>query len=107
MTLEQNTPNNIEVDIKQSQVRISWADGYKSSYSFNQLRKICPCAGCEQLRANDDPLRILKPEQVVTEATLQPDNPVEMVGHYALQFSWGDGHSAGIYTFKFLRQVSG
>jgi DUF971 family protein len=35
---------------------------------------------------------------------LQPGNPVEMVGNYALQFMWADGHRTGIYTFELLRQ---
>ena len=106
LTIEQKTPTDIEVDVKQRQVRISWADGYHSAFTFNQLRKICPCAACNEQRQNQDPLRVLKPDQVFTEAQLTPDTPVEMVGNYALQFMWADGHRTGIYTFEFLRQQS-
>jgi DUF971 family protein len=28
------------------------------------------------------------------------------VGQYALQFVWSDGHSAGLYTFAYLREMS-
>jgi len=30
---------------------------------------------------------------------------IEQVGNYALSFSWGDAHSTGIYTFRFLRAL--
>jgi DUF971 family protein len=28
---------------------------------------------------------------------------LDQVGNYALSFTWGDGHSSGIYTFRYLR----
>jgi DUF971 family protein len=106
LTLEQKTPRNIEVDLKGRQVRITWADEYHSVYPLDYLRQICPCATCNAQRRNQDPLRILKPDQIVTKAELQADRPVEMVGNYALQFFWTDGHNAGIYSFEFLREKS-
>jgi DUF971 family protein len=30
---------------------------------------------------------------------------VEAVGHYALQPVWSDGHSYGIYSWEYLRQL--
>ena len=30
---------------------------------------------------------------------------VEAVGAYALQFTWGDGHSTGIYSWEWLRSA--
>ena len=102
----QKTPTNIEVDLKQSEVRIAWADGHQSSYPLDYLRQICPCATCNELRRNQDPLRILNPDQIVTKAELRAERPVEMVGNYALQFFWADGHNSGIYSFEFLRQKS-
>ncbi len=106
LTLEQKIPTDIEVDPKQSEVRINWTDGYKSTYSLDYLRKICPCATCNEQRSNQDPLRVLKPDQMLTKGELRANNPVEMVGKYALQFFWADDHSTGIYTFEFLRQQS-
>jgi DUF971 family protein len=29
----------------------------------------------------------------------------EVVGRYALNFQWSDGHGEGIYTFDFLRGI--
>ena len=106
LTLAQKTPTDIEVDMKQREVRIIWGDDVQSVFTFDHLRKICPCATCNEQRANHDPLRILKADQLVVSANLPEDNPVEMVGNYALQFFWGDGHRTGIYTFQFLREQS-
>lgn len=106
LTLEQKTARNIEVDMKGREVRITWADGQHSVYSLDYLRQICPCALCNEQRRNQDPLRILKPEQIVTTAELRLERPVEMVGNYALQFFWGDGHNVGLYSFEFLREKS-
>ena len=30
---------------------------------------------------------------------------VEIVGRYALNFRWSDGHDTGIYSFRYLREV--
>ena len=106
LTVEQKTATEIEIDLKQREVRIQWADGLLSTYGFDLLRKICPCAVCNEQRQNLDPLRVLKPDQIVKKAELIPENPVEAVGNYALQFFWADDHRTGIYTFEFLRQNS-
>ena len=106
LTFEQKQPTNIEVDIKKSEVRITWADGFKSVYPLAYLRKICPCATCNEQRSNDDPLRVLSPDQVLVSGKLSPDHPVEMVGNYALQFFWDDGHRTGIYAFEYLRRAT-
>ena len=106
LTIEQKTPVNIEVDRKQREVRITWADQYQSRYSLDYLRKICPCAVCNEQRRNQDPLRVLRADQLGTTAELRPEQPVELVGNYALQFFWADGHNTGIYSFEFLRQKS-
>ena len=106
LTPDQKRPTNIDIDIKKREVRITWADGLQSAYSLDHLRKICPCAGCNAERNNDDPLRILKPDQALASGDLVADKPVEMVGNYGLQFFWADGHRTGIYTFEFLRQAA-
>ncbi|MCB0222439.1 MAG: DUF971 domain-containing protein [Anaerolineae bacterium] len=106
LTPEQKHATNVEVDLRQRQVRITWGDGFESIYPLDLLRKNCPCAACNEQRKDDDPLRILKPDQALASGDLTPGNPVELVGNYALQFNWIDGHRTGIYTFEFLRRLS-
>jgi DUF971 family protein len=81
---------------------IEWSDGVVTSYTWQQLRKNCPCAGCREEREKPpDPFRILKPEELV------PLAPVSMtpVGRYAYKITWSDGHDTGIYTLEFLREL--
>jgi DUF971 family protein len=107
LTAVQKQPTNIEVDIKQEEVRITWGDGEVSRYSLEYLRKNCPCATCgEQRKMQEDPLYVLPPSMAAISAELDPEHPVEMVGNYALQFFWDDGHRTGIYTFGYLRNIA-
>lgn len=46
MSTEEPKPVKIDVDRRESVVRISWKDGHESSYSFMLLRAACPCASC-------------------------------------------------------------
>jgi DUF971 family protein len=32
-------------------------------------------------------------------------NRLELVGGYAIQVFWGDGHSTGLYSFDLLRKI--
>lgn len=106
LTAAQKQPADIQVDIKNSQVRIAWADGATTIYPLEYLRKICPCAVCNEQRNNDDPLRVLSPDQAKASGKLDANHPVEMVGNYALQFFWDDGHRTGIYSFEYLRRAA-
>jgi DUF971 family protein len=106
LTHEQKTPSNIDVDLKQREVRITWADDYQSVYPLDYLRQICPCAVCEELRHSDSPLCLSQPDQISPCADLRAEQPVTKVGSYALQFFWADDHNTGIYSFEFLREKS-
>jgi len=44
--------------------------------------------------------RILKPESVPADIRAEE---ISLVGRYAIQFRWSDGHSTGIYPFDTLR----
>lgn len=101
------TPTDIRVDLKKRQLSVDWQDGYTSHLAFELLRQQCPCAVCNELRAeaNADPLRILSSDQANASGELDPETPVQEVGRYALQFFWTDGHRTGIYTYPFLREL--
>ena len=76
-------------------VEIDWPDGHQSRYEHELLRGFCPCAHCQ---GHHGPVRFVPsgaPELV----------EIAEVGHYALRLGWGDGHTTGIYSFRFLRQL--
>ena len=47
--------------------------------------------------------RVLKPESVAEELTI---DDLSLVGRYAINFRWSDGHDTGIYSFRYLRELS-
>ena len=89
-------------------LQIEWDDGEVSFYPLAFLRRKCPCASCSEARQatpmKTNPFRILQPHEIVgAEVDLLE---AEVVGRYAFNFSWSDGHREGIYTFEFLRQLA-
>jgi DUF971 family protein len=46
--------------------------------------------------------RTLKPEVISDELEI---NDLTIVGRYALNFRWSDGHETGIYSFQYLRDL--
>jgi len=79
---------------------ITWADDHVSRYSAAGLRRACPCAQCVNEWTGQ---RVLKPETISQELTIAD---LSIVGRYALNFRWSDGHETGIYSFRYLRELS-
>jgi DUF971 family protein len=78
---------------------IQWADGHESRYVGPVLRGLCPCASCQD---EDTGQRLILPIHIPDTLEFKT---VELVGLYALQFGWSDGHGTGIYSFERLRQL--
>ena len=74
---------------------ITFGDGQKFSYPHEILRGYCPCAGCQ---GHSGTIKF----QTGGDLELRE---IERVGNYALGLTWGDGHSSGIYSFRFLRAL--
>jgi DUF971 family protein len=84
------------------ELSIQWDDGHASIISLHTLRENCPCAGCQ---GETVLLKTYKPEPQQHLPGRYTLTGVQQVGHYALQISWGDGHSTGIYTWAILRNL--
>ena len=82
-----------------SQLRISWADGRVCNYQAVALRRACPCAQCVDEWTGE---RTLKPQTISDEIEI---GDLSIVGRYALNFRWSDGHETGIYSFQYLRDL--
>jgi DUF971 family protein len=69
------------------------------------LRRACPCAACG---GEPDVLGNItsRPGGVsYSDASFQLTG-FEIIGGYAVQPRWGDGHVTGIYSFQYLRRLS-
>ena len=84
------------------ELAISWSDGEETFLRLTDLRRACPCAACG---GEPDVLgNIDRPEVTYTPASFELRG-YQMVGGYALQPTWGDGHGSGLYSFAFLRRL--
>jgi DUF971 family protein len=78
------------------ELTISWSDGSESKLGAAGLRRSCPCAACVNEWTG---------EKMLTDASVPDDisfTGISIVGRYALNFRFSDGHETGIYSFKFL-----
>jgi DUF971 family protein len=84
---------------------VEWNDGHRSTYTWQHLRKACPCATCrEEQTKPPDPFRILTAAELAPKPPLKPV-AMTPVGHYAYKITWNDGHDSGIYTLESLRAL--
>ena len=108
------TPSDLKVKLAEQKLVVDWKDGKRSEYSLAELRRICPCAACRTERdqaspldkggqrgvTSSIPLRILKADPTGVRVV-----SAKLVGNYAIQFDWSDGHNTGIFDFRFLRSL--
>ena len=93
-------PEAIDV-LPDGAVRILWPGGPEVTVPAVRMRDACPCAGCVEEGTG---------RKLLDPATIPADiRPLQIapVGSYAVQFTWSDGHSTGIYSWDTLRRVCG
>jgi DUF971 family protein len=103
-------PTGIDI-IADREVVISWSDGTTTRHAAARLRAECPCATCGQETKGPEahaPIKLgqplpLMPARARTDVTIRE---VEPIGHYALRFTFSDGHDTGIYGYEFLRGMN-
>ena len=95
-------PTKIKLAAGNDTLSIHWSDGHASAYSYPYLRDRCPCASCREGGGTHR-----QPSNLLPMLGVKPLRPerAELVGRYALQVFWNDGHSSGIYSFDYLRSL--
>lgn len=90
--------------ISDLELLLSWSDGVQTVIPIKKLRDECPCASCKGetvLFKSYAPTKL----PIVTPGMYELKK-VEVVGNYAIQPLWGDGHNTGLYGWEYLRQIS-
>ena len=82
------------------EVSIKWSDDTETRFSAAQLRRSCPCATCVNEWTGE---KILKAESVPDDLSFAS---ISIVGRYALNFHFSDGHDTGIFSFQYLNQLA-
>lgn len=88
------------VEESDREISISWSDNSESRYDAAQLRRACPCATCRDEWTGE---KILNESHIAEDLTF---SHISIVGRYALNFHFSDGHETGIYSFNYLRELS-
>ena len=84
------------IDNEGRSVTIVWDDGTETVYSASLLRRSCPCAACVNEWTGE---RMLKEDDIPDDVTF---SSLAIVGRYALNVRFSDGHETGIYSFNYL-----
>ena len=95
------------VDLQQIGVElaIKWDNGAETFFPLEELRRRCPCAACNG--ETDVMGNVYKgPAQTLSARSFQLTR-INTVGGYAIQPFWADGHNTGIYSYEYLRKLSG
>jgi DUF971 family protein len=88
------------VEESDSEISIKWSDDLETRYTAATLRRSCPCAGC---------INEWTGEKMLDDAKIPDDisfKHTSIVGRYALNFHFSDGHDTGIFSFAFLRKLT-
>ena len=90
------------IDVLGHELAIAWNDGRESYIPLEKLRRACPCASCG---GEPDVLgHVVRPEVSYGPSSFELRD-FHLVGGYALQPAWNDGHNTGLYTFRQLRAL--
>jgi DUF971 family protein len=101
LTFNQRHPDVIAPAPDKQSIDITWLDGHQSSFGWEFLRWRCPCAICQG--EGGVPGVLASTNRLTQEETTLTD--LGPVGNYAMYLTWQDGHSTGIYSWEFLRQI--
>ncbi|MDQ3713311.1 MAG: DUF971 domain-containing protein [Acidobacteriota bacterium] len=88
------------VEESDSEISINWSDDTETIFNAADLRRKCPCAGCINEWTGE---KILKTDSIQDDLSF---SKISIVGRYALNFHFSDGHDTGIYSFQYLRELS-
>ena len=89
-----------KIQVNDGFLLIDWNDNKTSKIKLSNLRKNCPCAVCaaDNEEQGEKYIPLYSGDQLqITE--------IKIVGHYAVNINWKDGHNTGIYEFEQLRNL--
>lgn len=97
------SPKQIKV-VDKTKLKIVWQDDSEIAIGLQYLRDECPCAEC---KGETILLKTIRPPKLnVLVPGMYEIKNIEVVGGYAIQISWGDGHDTGIYSWDYLQMLA-
>lgn len=91
-----SAPTGIKLKRSQNVLEVTWPDAGVRRHPVRALRCACGCAVCVDEHTG---------KKVLDDSTVPDDvgiTDMELVGNYAVRFTFSDGHDTGIYTWERL-----
>jgi DUF971 family protein len=93
-------PTNIRALQADHVLEVTWPEGHVDRFQYRLLRAECPCAACRNEWTGE---RVVDPNSIRADLKLVG---MENIGTYAIQLSWNDGHSSGLFSWETLRALA-
>lgn len=94
-------PTDIKLIRAENVLEMHFAGGAVVRHAVRDLRIACRCAMCVDERTGE---RILDPASVPQDVSV---SDIKLVGNYAVQITFSDGHDTGLFTYERLRSSFG
>jgi DUF971 family protein len=94
----------VNIQVIGQELAVAWSDGGESYLPLEFFRRACPCATCSG--EPDLNGQVEKPRVTYNDLSFHV-RQFRIVGGYALQPTWEDGHSTGLYSWQYLQKLDG
>lgn len=98
MSASSLTPTRIEPRTSRDLLLV-WNTGEQYSIPYFEIRFQCPCAVCVDEKTGQ---RVLHRDDLPED--VRPTS-VQLIGRYAVQFTWTDNHATGMYHYDRLHDL--
>jgi DUF971 family protein len=92
----------LRAEVIGNELAVAWNDGVENFFPLEKLRRYCPCAACG---GEPDVMGNVERPHVSYGPHSFELRTFRIVGGYALQPVWNDGHDSGLYSFRYLRAL--
>lgn len=95
-------PKQIKI-LDKDKLFLKWNDDSSTTITLKYLRDECPCANCKGETILFKTFR--PPQPSIFSPEMYKIKNIEVVGDYAIQIWWKDGHNTGIYSWDYLKTL--
>lgn len=94
------TPSPTQIQpLSPTEIFLAWSNGHQFALPYSEMRFYCPCAGCVDEHTG---------QRTIEKSSISPEiraTDVKLIGRYAVQLIWSDGHSTGMYHYDRLWEL--